>query len=73
MAFFLQISDPDDYRRKIVVPKFGEKKSLINSFLQCVLPNRLFRPLRCSDMNVLHKDFISEPEIVKMSMTDTKT
>ena len=72
MAFFLQISDPDDYRRKIVVPKFGEKKSLINSFLQCVLPNRLFRPLRSSDMNVLHKDFISEPKIVKMLMTDTK-
>ena len=26
MAFFLQIGDPDDYFKKIVVPKFSEKK-----------------------------------------------
>ena len=36
-----QISDPD-YLRQIVVHKFGEKNSHINSFLQCVVPNRFF-------------------------------
>ena len=40
-GLLFQISDPD-YLRQIVVHKFGEKNSHINSFLQCVVPNRFF-------------------------------
>ena len=38
MAFFLQIGDPDDYFKKIVVPTFWEKK----------FPNKLIFTMCCT-------------------------